>query len=159
PRAWPLASDEHWGRWHADGAWHTTYWIAERPRIEVGPDFLCPLLLATSGSRAVAVVMAPGPAGRAARGGGAARPAGLAGEKPRERAGSPTPARGRPGAGGAARREAELADGHAEYRYSGYVTVSAATVEELDAARAEIEQAARQANLELRRLYGQQADA
>jgi hypothetical protein len=57
------------------------------------------------------------------------------------------------------RRESELADGHAEFRFSGYVTVGGATEAELDVACAEIEQAARQANLELRRLFGQQAEA
>ena len=57
------------------------------------------------------------------------------------------------------RREAELADGHADYRFSGYVTVSASDRMGLDTACAEIEQAASQARLELRRLYGRQEEA
>ena len=27
-----------------DGTWHATYWVAEWPRTDVGPDFLGPLL-------------------------------------------------------------------------------------------------------------------
>lgn len=157
--AWPTASDERWASWRAEGSWHTTYWIAEWPRIEVGPDFLSPLLLATSGSRAATVVMAPVPPARAAREVQAARTADLADEQLRQKAGFLTTARRQREAEGVIRRESELADGHAEYRFSGYVTVSAPTDADLDVACAEIEQAARQSNLELRRLYGQQAEA
>ncbi len=94
-RAWPMASDEHWAAWHADGSWHCTYWISEWPRVEVGPDFLSPLLLATSGCRAASVVMAPIPPARAAREVEAARTADLADEKLRQKAGFLTTARRR----------------------------------------------------------------
>jgi hypothetical protein len=56
----------------------------------------------------------------------------------------------------AARREQELADGHADYRLAGYVTVTAGSPDELEAACGEIEQAAQQSFLELRRLHGRQ---
>jgi hypothetical protein len=158
-RAWPMGSDEGWGAWRADGSWHATYWIVEWPRIEVGPDFLSPLLLAASGCRAASVVMAPIPPARAAREVEAARTADLADEKLRQKAGFLTTARRQREAEGVIQRESELADGHAEFRFSGYVTVSAASSSELDVACAEVEQAARQSNLELRRLYGQQAEA
>lgn len=156
---WPLASTEAWTTWRADGSWHATYWIAEWPRVEVGPDFLSPVLLGASGCRTASVVMAPIPPARAARQAEAARTADMADEKLRQKAGFLTTARRQRQAEGVIRRESELADGHAEFRYSGYVTVSAATEEELESACAEIEQAGRQANLELRRLYGQQAEA
>ncbi|MDQ1391418.1 MAG: hypothetical protein QOF30_395 [Acidimicrobiaceae bacterium] len=156
---WPMANEERWATWHADGSWHATYWIAEWPRIEVGPDFLSPLLLATSGCRVTSVVMAPIPPARAAREVEAARTADLADEQLRQKAGFLTTARRQREAEGVIRRESELADGHAEFRFSGYVGVSALNQDELDVACAEIEQAARQSNLELRRLYGQQAEA
>jgi hypothetical protein len=156
---WPMASDEGWATWHADGSWHATYWIAEWPRIDVGPDFLSPLLLATPGCRVVSVVLAPIPPARAAREVEAARTADLADEQLRQKAGFLTTARRQREAEGVIRRESELADGHAEFRFSGYVGVSGVNQEELDVACAEIEQAARQSNLELRRLYGQQAEA
>jgi hypothetical protein len=157
--AWPIATEEGWTTWHVDGSWHATYWISEWPRIEVGPDFLSPLLLATSGCRVTSVVLAPIPPARAAREVEAARTADLADEQLRQKAGFLTTARRQREAEGVIRRESELADGHAEFRFSGYVGVSAVNQEELGVACAEIEQAARQSNLELRRLYGQQAEA
>src|SRR5207248_1287345 len=57
------------------------------------------------------------------------------------------------------RAERELADGHASYRFSGYVTVSALGDEELAAACAEVEQAASRAHLELELLLAQQEPA
>ena len=56
-------------------------------------------------------------------------------------------------------QEADLAAGHALVRYTGLLAVSAPTRDALDAAVAEIEQAAVQASCETRRLVGQQARA
>ena len=58
-----------------------------------------------------------------------------------------------------ARREAELAEGHASFRYSGFVTVSAPDEEELAQSCDAIRHAAGQSRLALRRLYGDQASA
>jgi hypothetical protein len=56
-----------------------------------------------------------------------------------------------------ARRESELADGHASFRYAGFVTVSAASASELSVACDAVQHAAGQSRLLLRRLYGDQA--
>jgi len=53
-------------------------------------------------------------------------------------------------------RDVELADGHAQYRFTGYVTVTADTDTALVDACAAVEQAAGHARVELRRLYGEQ---
>ncbi|HSS08412.1 MAG TPA: SCO6880 family protein [Acidimicrobiales bacterium] len=156
---WPTATDESWSRYRTDSAWHATYWVADWPRLDVGPDFLSPLLLNPGGRRTLAVVMAPVAPARAAREVEAARTADLADEQLRHRAGFLTTARRRREAEGVLQREGELADGHAEYRFSGYLTVTAADEAELDAACAEVEQSAQQAHLDVRRLYGQQAEA
>jgi hypothetical protein len=156
---WPMATDEGWSVYRSEGAWHVSYWVEEWPRVEVGPDVLVPLLLGGQGRRATALVMAPVAPGRAARDAEAARTADLADAELRRRAGFLSTARRRRQADGVVRREAELADGHGEYRFSGYVTVTAGDRAELDNACAEVEQAARRAHLELRRLYGQQEEA
>jgi hypothetical protein len=156
--AWPLGWSDAWSVARIDGRWHATYWIAEWPRTEVGPDFLVPLLFAP-GQRTVSVTMAPVPPQRAAREVESARTAELADEELRRRAGFLETARHRRRAEGVAHREAELADGHAELRFSGYVSVSGPTPAELDEACAAVEAAAQQTGLELRRLYGQQAEA
>ena len=57
------------------------------------------------------------------------------------------------------RREAELADGHASFRFSGYVGVTAASRDQLEVACEWTEQAAGQCRLELRRLFGDQEEA
>jgi hypothetical protein len=157
-RPWAMASDESWSAWRADSMWHATYWIAEWPRLEVNPDFLTPLLLC-EGRRTVSVLMAPVPAERAAREARAARAADLADEELRARAGFLASARRDREATGVLRRETELADGHAEYRFAGYVTVTAGDRDELEAACVETQQAAQRALLELCRLYGRQEEA
>jgi hypothetical protein len=53
------------------------------------------------------------------------------------------------------RRERELVRGHTEYRYTGWITVTATTRNELDAACATVEQAAVRSALEVRRVYGE----
>jgi hypothetical protein len=103
--------------------------------------------------------MAPVAPAQSVREAEAARTADLADEELRRRAGFLATARRRRQAEGVVQREVELADGHGEYRFSGYVTVSETDRAALDVACAEVEQAARQAHLELRRLYGQQEQA
>ena len=154
----PLAVEEDWGAVRVDGCWHCTYWVAEWPRVEVGPDFLAPLLMG-AGRRRVSVVMAPVPGERALREVRSARTADLADAELRGRAGFLSSARREREAQGVNRREEELADGHSEYRFSGYVTVSADDCDGLAAACSEVEHAAQSARLELRRLWGRQAEA
>lgn len=156
--AWPIAADEAWSIYRADGEFHATYWVAEWPRLDVGPDFLTPLLVG-SARTAVSVVMAPVAPDRAMREVRSARTADLADAQMRARAGFLPSARRERESEGATRREAELADGHQDFRFSGYVTVSAAGRSELDTACAVVEHTAQSARLEIRRLFGRQAEA
>jgi len=155
--AGPMAAEEGWGVYRTDGAVHVTYWIAEWPRTEVGCDVLMPLVLADQARRSVSVVMEPRDPARALRDAENARTQEAADEDMRDRAGFATTARRRRQQQAISRREAELADGHAAYRFSGYVTVSATSLDELDEACAAVEQAAQMARCELRRLWGEQA--
>jgi hypothetical protein len=157
-RPWAMATDESWSALRADGTWHATFWISEWPRVEVSPDFLTPLLLC-DGRRTVSVVMAPVSPDRAARDARAARAADVADEELRARAGFLPSARREREAEGVLRRETELADGHAEYRFAGYITVTAASRDDLESACGQMQQAAQGAHLELSRLYGRQAEA
>jgi hypothetical protein len=155
---WPMTTDAEWGRLRTDGTWHATYWIAEWPRIEVGPDFLGPLLLGPI-RRTVSVVMEPLSPIRAMRQAEQARTADLADAELRRRGGFLATARRARESELAVRREAELAEGHAAVRFSGFVTVTAPTAEQLAEACDATEQAAGQCRLELRRLYGDQEQA
>jgi hypothetical protein len=136
-----------------------TYWIAEWPRSEVGPDFLLPLLLSTAERRSVSLVMAPVPARLAVRAVEHARTSGAADADLRARHGFALSARARRQHEAVVQREAELAAGHVAYRYSGYLAVVAPDPEGLGRACARLEQAAALSRLVLRRLDGHQGDA
>jgi len=157
--AWPLAADASWSTYRTDSAWHATYWISQWPRIDVGATFLAPLLMQTQVLRSVAVVMEPVAPSVAIRKVEAARTTDIADEETRARTGFITSARRRLQQDATARREQELADGHAALRFAGHVTVSAPDEDGLERACAEVEHAAQQARLELVRAYGQQPEA
>ena len=56
------------------------------------------------------------------------------------------------------RREVELAEGHAAFRFTGYLAVTADDEAALSAACSHLEQAGLQAQLELHRMYGAQEE-
>ncbi len=154
-----MALHPEWGRLRADGTWHATYWIAEWPRVDVPADFLGSLLLVSDLRRSVSVVMEPVGPLQAARRIEQARTADIADAELRRRGGFLATARRRREEEVLVQREDEMADGHASFRFSGYVTVSAADAETLDDACGRMEQTGGQAGLELRRCYGDQAMA
>jgi hypothetical protein len=154
--AWPMRTEERWGYYRTNDVVHATYWIAEWPRIDVGPDFLAPLLVQTRSMRTVAVTMEPVPPLKAMRAVGFAKTADVADEELRQKLGFLGTAKRRNQAEAVSRREQELADGHADVRFSGYITVTADTPEALAEAYGEVEHAAGQARLELQRCDGEQ---
>lgn len=155
---WPMAMGEEWATVQVDGMVHTTFWVAEWPRTEVRSDFLAPLLLG-SARATLAMVMEPLGPDAAVRKVEASRTADLADAELRRRSGFVSTARHARESEVLARREAELADGHASFRYAGFITVSAASHDELVPACDAVLHAASQSRLSLRRLYGDQASA
>jgi hypothetical protein len=153
---WPMAMMEDWATMRVDGMVHATFWVAEWPRTEVRSDFLAPLLLSPARST-LSLVMEPLGPEKALRKVEASRTADMADAELRRRSGFVSTARHARESEGLARREAELADGHASFRYAGYVTVSAASEAELSVACDAVQHAAGQSRLLLRRLYGDQA--
>src|SRR4029453_1356935 len=57
--AGPRYAESHWSYYRTNDVYHVTYWIAEWPRLEVGPEFLAPLLVQTRVMRTVSVTMEP----------------------------------------------------------------------------------------------------
>jgi hypothetical protein len=157
--AWPVGSETSWSAYRTNGAVHSTYWIAGWPRTDVGAAFLSPLLLHAQVVRSIAVTIEPISPLRAIREVEASRTTDLADQELRGRFGFVETARRRRLSESTARREEELADGHAAVRFAGYVTVSARDLDELERNCAEIEHAAQMARLELLRLYGQQEES
>ncbi|HEX3793858.1 MAG TPA: SCO6880 family protein [Acidimicrobiales bacterium] len=155
---WPMAMAEEWGSVRVDAMVHATFWVAEWPRTEVRADFLAPLLLGASRAT-LSITMEPLGPEQAVRKVEASRTADLADAELRRRSGFMSTARHARQSEVLARRESELADGHASFRYAGFVTVSAPSEAELVTACDAVEHAAGQCRLLLRRLYGDQASA
>ena len=140
-----------------DGACHRTYWIAQWPRLPVGPLFLTPLLLGAHAVHSVSVVIEPVASGPLAP--RRSRPRSPATRRTRSSASGAGSARPRVGAASRTppcEREEELASGHEEIRFAGYVTVTGRDEAELDEACERVEQAAQQAHLDLQPLWGEQ---
>ncbi len=157
--AGPAAAVESWDHYRCDGAFHATYWISGWPRTGVSPMFMDALLADSGTVRTVAVTFEPVSPERSAREVEAAITRDRADSELRRRFGQSETARQRQAHEAAARREAELAAGHAEVRLAGFVTVSGRDEGELRRACAEIHGHAARARLELRRMYGHQAEA
>jgi hypothetical protein len=157
--AWPLGAAEAWDSYRSDGALHATFWIGGWPRVEVSPLFMDALLGRSSAVRSVAVTFEPVAAERSTRDVEAAITRDRADRELRHRFGQSETARQRQAQDSALRREAELAAGHGEVRFTGFVTVSGRDRDELRRATAEVLDHAARARLELHRMYGQQAEA
>jgi hypothetical protein len=157
--AWPLGTSESWDHYRSDGALHATYWIGGWPRVDVSPMFMDALLGRSSIVRTVAVTFEPVPPERSVREIEAAVTRDRADRELRRRFGQSETARQRQAEEATARRELELAAGHGEVRFSGFVTVSGRDPDELRRACTEVVEQAARARLELYRMYGQQADA
>jgi hypothetical protein len=153
----PTGAVESWDDYRTDSAVHRTYWIAGWPAVEVGADFLAPLLMQSDVLRTVSVTMEAIPAGRALRQAEAETTKEDADVETRARKGFRLTARARRRQGAAADREAELAAGHAQLRFAGFVTATAPDAEQLQTTCDDIAHAAQQARLELEPMYGEQA--
>ncbi len=157
PTVWgPTAADVEWSSYRTDGAVHRTYWVAQWPRLAVGPTFLSPLLLDGQAVRSVAIVLEPIAPARARREVEAQITTDDADEQLRAERGFRTTARQRRGQSATRQRERELADGHQEVRFAAFVTVSARDEDELEVACDRIEQAGQQAHLDLQVMWGEQ---
>lgn len=154
---WPSDVAEGWSSVRTDGAWHAVYWVAEWPRAAVGAGFLLPMLLDGGLRRTVSVTMAPLSPLAAVRRAEHDRTSGFADAELRRRHGFAVTARARHEHDATTRREAELAEGHGAFRFTGYLAVTVDSEAELGDACARLEQLAAQAQLEVHRMYGSQS--
>jgi hypothetical protein len=153
--AGPMATRLAWDHVQTDASLHRSFWVAEWPRLEVGPNWLEPLLLAGAGVRTFSLHVEPVPPSRAQRRVDRDWTRLAADEEQRARAGFRIGARHRRAQTAVLEREAELVAGYAELAFAGFVTVAAPDPDGLAVASAGYEQAAAQAGLELRALDGQ----
>jgi hypothetical protein len=152
----PAATEADWDRLRCDSAVHRTYWIAQWPRLDVGSGFMLPLLLGPPVVRSFSLVAQPIPPARSRASVEAAITSDEAESQVRQERGFRTTARSEQQHIAARRRESELAAGHEELRFAGFITVSARDEEELDRACEAVLQAAQQSYLDVQVMYGQQ---
>ncbi len=157
--AFPRRTECGWSSLRTEAAYHATYWVSEWPRATVGTDWMAPLLLGTRARRTVAVVMEPCAPSMALRRIEAARIDDATTRSVRQRLGFRTTVRKQREEENVVRAEEEINEGHQVFRLSAYITVTAASVADLEEACADVEQQARQARLDVRREYGLQDEA
>lgn len=148
----PMAVEAEWGHVHVDGAYHRSYRIAAWPQLPVGAEWLAGLLVDTHCVRTVTVVAEPVPMGRAARAADREVMAREADADMKTEKGFRVNARERKRLADVEARERELSEGHAEFGFVGFVTVTAPDLDRLDDDCADVEQAAAQSLLDLRHL-------
>jgi hypothetical protein len=151
-----MGIEEHWRHVRTDSAVHATYWICEWPRAEVHAGFLQPLVLSPGVFRAVTLIAEPLPIGAALREIRRAKAEHAADSAQRSRIGQIEDESTRAEVEDLVRREQELVAGHGDLRFTGLITVTAPTLDDLEAACAATEAAAAQCLCEVRRLVGQQ---
>lgn len=157
--AGPVAVTETWGNLRTDSAWHAVLWVSEWPRSMVYPGFLAPVLLSTGIQRSASLIYTPMRSDQAARDIRKKKVEHISDAAQRARMGQIEDAAQTAEYHDVLQQEADLTAGHGVLRVSGLVSVSAPTLDELEAATAAIEQSAIQASCETRRLVGQQAAA
>ncbi len=157
--AGPVAVNESWSRLRTDSAFHAVLWISEWPRSMVYPGFLAPLLLSSGIQRSFSLLCTPMRSDQAARDIRKKKTEYISDAAQRQRIGQIEDATQTAEFQDVLQQEADLTAGHGILRYTGLISVSARTADELDAAVAAIEQAAIQASCETRLLVGQQAQA
>ncbi|GAA2811686.1 SCO6880 family protein [Kribbella solani] len=156
--AGPLAVDVGWDQLRTDSSLQRVYVITEWPRLRATPSFLSPLLLKPGIRRTFTLVLEPIPMAKALRDARRHQVERVSDRATRNRIGQLESEEDRQLDADVAQRERDLAAGHGDVRWLGLLVVSADTDEALDDACMEIEIAASQALLDLRRLVGQQME-
>ncbi|PUB20869.1 hypothetical protein C8K30_11580 [Promicromonospora sp. AC04] len=157
--AGPIAVTETWGNLRADAGYHCVLWISQWPQSQTYPGFLAPLLLSSGVQRTVSLTYRPVRADVAVRELRRRRTGHLSDAAQRARMGQTTDATDRAELSDVLQQEADLAAGHSLLTATGLITISAPDLARLAHDVAAVEQAAIQASVETRRLWGQQAQA
>lgn len=153
--AGPSAAETHWAHYSTDNCVHAVYWIAEWPAVPVEAAWIYPLIALGGIRRTVSVTAEPISPSRSLRELRGQRVAKRADESQRRRLGQVETAQDDAEYAALEQRELELVRGHTEYRYTGWITVTAKDTDALEAECALIEQASVRSALEVRRVYGE----
>ncbi|MFK0121640.1 SCO6880 family protein [Streptomyces sp. NPDC090994] len=157
--AGPVVQVEEYDRLATDTARHTTYWVENWPRTEMGAGFLHGLMFTAGVRRTLSLIYVPQALESALRDVQRKKAAIIADASERARRGQVDNEEDSVEYADVKQRERQLIAGHAAVALTGLVTVSAETDALLDAACAQIETAAVTTGVDLRRLFFQQPAA
>ncbi|BDZ39332.1 SCO6880 family protein [Microbacterium suwonense] len=148
-----------------DSGVHTTMWIHEWPRSDTHVGFVSPIVFARHPHTGEAIthilslVLTPVPLKRALKRVRDEKKVWRGNERLRAKRGVDGSAADAADWNALQKEEQELVAGHGEFRYGGYLTVTAPDEEQLDQALAGMRNALAQAEMEAQILYCQQAEA
>jgi hypothetical protein len=154
--AGPVAVSETWDRLRHDSAYSMVLWISEWPRIAVPPDFLHPLIFAPGVRRTLSILARPLATDTALRQIRRDKTEAVADSAQKARVGQLADLSDSQEYEDLLARERSVISGHTDIEFTGFVTVTADSVPDLEAATAAITRAAAQSTCEVRPLYGHQ---
>lgn len=154
--AGPLVVESDWRHVRIDGAFHRTWWIGTWPRLAVPPAWLEPFLSGGGITRAMTVHFRPVSTHQSRRRIERDLVKLDSDAVTKEEKGRRIDARHRRATQALLDREEELVAGYPEMGYSGLVTVSARTLEDLEEHSEIVEQLARECGMDLRLLDARQ---
>lgn len=157
--AGPIAIDEHWDHLRHDSAYSAVLWLSEWPRIDVAPHFLHSLVFLQDVRKSMSIVATPLPTGDALRAIRKEKVEYVAEAHQAAKIGRIADLSMEQEYTDVLARERALISGHADLRFSGFVTVTASTRDALSVAAAAAQRAAVQCGCETKLLYGRQAQA
>ncbi|CCH29299.1 SCO6880 family protein [Actinosynnema sp. NPDC047251] len=154
----PMATTAARTHYATDSAVHRTWWIAEWPRADSGVPvgFLEPFLLRLTSRRTLSLVLEPIPARRAQTRIDVEAGADDARETMNRRIDRRTKRSDRREAEDLHRREAELVEGFAHFRFLGFISITATTREELEVEAGAAEAALNESTVEPHVLHWEQ---
>lgn len=157
--AGPVAVEEHWDHLRHDTGHSAVLWVSEWPRIEVPAHFLHGLVFAPGVRKTISITATPSSTATALRDIRKAKVSYLTDAAQKAKIGSVADAADSQELTDVLDREQALIAGHADYRFTGLIAITATSKDDLDAAVAQVGRAAVGCGCETRLLAGQQARA
>lgn len=154
--AGPVGVAEHWSYLRHDSGFSTVMWISEWPRQNVAPSFLHPIIFVPGVRRTLTLVAHPLGANEALKQIRKEKTEAITDSAQKARIGQVQDLSDRQEYEDVLVREQALIAGHADMEFSGFVTVTAPSRDQLSAAVSRVEQAVGQSTCETRILYGRQ---
>ncbi len=157
--AGPTAGREEWDYLQADGAFHAVLWVAEWPRAHVAADVLWPVIFPSGVHRTLSLFYKPFTRAESESAIRAKHSEIVQSSWLKDKLGRIETLADSKELDDVLTRESELLAGHAEVGLVGMITVTARSLDSLEADVTSIHAAATQASLDVRRIYGQQLQA